>query len=73
MIYQRLYPTCAREKLPIWGCPNFIFTILGLLIIGIMIGTYLIARLFVSIEFLAMLMIISASILLILNYLVSRA
>ena len=72
MIYQRLYPTCAREKLPIWGCPNFIFTILGLLNIGIMIGTYLIARLFVSIEFLAMLMIISASILLILNYLVSQ-
>ena len=72
MIYQRLYPTCAREKLPPWGCPNFVFTILGLLTIGIMIGTYLIARLFVSIEFLAMLMIISAAVLLILNYLVAQ-
>ncbi len=72
MLYQRFYPTCAREKLPPWECPNFVFTILGLLTIGIMVGTYLIARLYVSIEFLAMLLIISAMVLLILNYLVSQ-
>lgn len=72
MLYQRLYPTCAREKLPPWECPNFVFTMLGLLTIGIMVGTYLIARLYVTIEFLAMLMMASAVVLLIMNYLVSQ-
>lgn len=72
MLYQRLYPTCAREKLPSWECPNFVFTMLGLLTIGIMVGTYLVARLYVTIEFLAMLMIVSAAVLLIMNYLVSQ-
>jgi PAS domain S-box-containing protein len=71
MLYQRLFKTCAAENLPLWQCPNFIFFVMGLVTIGVMMATYFISRVYLSIELVTMVVIGTTIVLLILSYSVS--
>lgn len=71
MIYQKLFKTCADEDLPLWQCPNFVFFIMGLVTIGVMIATYFISRVYLSIELVLLVVIITTVVLLVLSYSVS--
>ena len=70
--YDKLFKTCAAERLPIWECPSFVFTIMGLVTIAVMMVTYFISRVYLSVELVAIAVIGSSMIFLVLSYSVSN-
>jgi len=70
--YQKLFKTCAAEGLPAWECPNFVFSIMGLVTIAVMLTTYFISRVYLSLELVAFTVIAATVVFLILSYSVSN-
>lgn len=65
---------CRRYGVGLWSCPGFIFLIIGLIIIVSMIGAYLIAnRFFEEPEISALIVLITALILIIMNYIITNS
>lgn len=73
MIYKKVFKSCAQENLRLWECPNFIFSILGLMTIGVMIAAFFISRIYLEIEIVAMIVFAAAVILLVLNFMISSS
>ncbi|MFC1618102.1 sensor histidine kinase [Patescibacteria group bacterium] len=71
--YQTFFKTCAKEDLTLWECPNFIFSLMGGVTIGVMIAAYYVSILYLRIEWVSMIVIVTAATFLILSYTVSHS
>jgi len=71
-IYTKLFKTCSRENLSPWECPNFVFTVMGVITIGIMITTYFVSRYYLSIELVTISVVIASIVFLVLGYSISQ-
>ncbi len=72
-MYSKLFKTCAKEELTLWECPNFIFSLMGTVTIGVIIAAYFIASLYLSIELVMLIVLSAAVVFLILGYSVSNS
>ncbi|EKD66886.1 MAG: Multi-sensor signal transduction histidine kinase [uncultured bacterium] len=71
-IYKILFPVCCENNLRLRECPNFIFTIIGTITIGVMLLTYYITKIYTSIEIVVESMLAIATTMIILAYFVSN-
>ncbi|MEW6408272.1 MAG: ATP-binding protein [Patescibacteria group bacterium] len=72
-LYCRLFRECAKNNLRFWECPQALFVLMGILTIGIMLGTYFIVDIYASPEMVVASVSFIAAIMLIIGDLISRA
>lgn len=66
------FSDCRKYKIGLWGCPPFLFMIMGLVIIFAMLGTYVLAKRYIEQpEFVALFVIVITVILLVIDYAIS--
>ncbi|MBZ9569861.1 HAMP domain-containing histidine kinase [Patescibacteria group bacterium] len=63
---------CRRHKIPLWQCPQFLFLIMGLVIIGSAITAYLIGTRYIEDpEIIALIVLVLSSVLFIFTYIIN--
>jgi len=63
---------CKKYQIPLWQCPPFLFLLMGLIIIGVIIGTYFIATLKIDDpKIVSLIVLIVAGVLLIIDYIIT--
>lgn len=72
-LYYRLFRECAKNNLRFWECPQALFVLMGILTIGIMLGTFFIVDIYGSPEMVVVSVSFIAAIMLIIGDLISRA
>lgn len=73
---QRLSPfsVCKQYRVPVWQCPQFLFFVMGLIIIGVIILTYFLATQQLDNPFLvALIVLVAGGVLLIINFIITNS
>lgn len=69
-----LFASCEKYSVPLWQCPQFLFFIMGLVIIAVIIFTYFLATKRLSDPFIVTLIVLAAGgILLIINFIITNS
>ena len=64
---------CARYRIGIWQCPQFLFVIMGAIIIASILTTYVLASEYQEPEIAALIVLVLSSILFLIGYMIVRA
>lgn len=72
-LYCRLFRECTKNNLRFWECPQALFVLMGILTIGIILGTYFIVDIYGSSEMVVISVSLIAAIMLIIGSLISQA
>lgn len=68
------FSVCKKYRVPLWQCPQFLFSIMGLVIIGVIISTYFLATLKIGDPFLvALIVLVAGAVLLVINFVISNS
>lgn len=62
------FRSCKKYHIPLWQCPQFLFLVMGVVIIAAIISTYFVARHFLAVELVSLIIIVETLILLIIQY-----
>jgi len=68
------FAVCYKYNVPLWQCPQFLFFVMGLVIIGVIIATYFVATSRVGDPFMVALIVLAAgAVLLIINFIITNS
>jgi signal transduction histidine kinase len=64
---------CRRWRVPLWSCPQFLFIVMGIIIIFAMVGTNMVARRFAAPEVAAIVVLFVTAFLFVIGYFITKS
>src|SRR3989344_1123093 len=68
-----IFNQCRGLGVPLWSCPPFLFTVMGLLIIAVIIGVYVIGQRYAEPIIVALIVLILTAFLFVISFVITRA